>query len=125
MTDDRKPLVSPEADRPDGRDVPPGIYLVNATGDMTALATEDGHGDRRLLQETLQEHDVNGRFDGPRIASAPLAQLKVSLGGCTVTTGPLKKRPATKLHNALLSCDGLSVERIGYWSDDGDGRGNC
>lgn len=41
---------------------PPGIYLVNSTGDMTPLATEDDTvGDDDLLRETLREH-------GPDIA---------------------------------------------------------
>lgn len=34
---------------------PPGIYLVNSTGEMFALATEDGSGDRQLLIESIQE----------------------------------------------------------------------
>lgn len=34
----------------------PGIYLVNSTGEMTPLATEDGSGDRALLREALAEH---------------------------------------------------------------------
>lgn len=33
----------------------PGIYLVNATGEMVALAVEDGTGDRQLLVESLKE----------------------------------------------------------------------
>jgi len=33
----------------------PGIYLVNATGEMTALATESGDVDRKLLVEALEQ----------------------------------------------------------------------
>lgn len=36
----------------------PGIYLVNATGEMSPLATEDGSGDTRLLREALAENHV-------------------------------------------------------------------
>jgi hypothetical protein len=35
---------------------PPGIYLVNSTGEMAALAVEDGSGDRALLQDALDQH---------------------------------------------------------------------
>jgi len=38
---------------------PPGIYLVNASGEMSALAVEDGSGDRALLREALVEHNVD------------------------------------------------------------------
>lgn len=34
----------------------PGIYLVNATGELIPLATESGGGDTELLKETLSEH---------------------------------------------------------------------
>lgn len=43
-----------------------GIYLVNSTGEMVPLATEDGGGDRALLREVLAEQtdlDVGG-LDG-------------------------------------------------------------
>ena len=36
----------------------PGIYLVNSTGETYALATESGEGDRKLLQETLDEMGI-------------------------------------------------------------------
>lgn len=39
-------------------ETPPGLYLVNATGELTAVATEDGGGDRDLLTEALLELDV-------------------------------------------------------------------
>jgi hypothetical protein len=35
----------------------PGLYLVNATGEMVPLHTEDG-GDEQLLQEYLEEWDL-------------------------------------------------------------------
>jgi len=38
----------------------PGIYLVNATGEVSALATEDGGGDHDLFREALREHDIDG-----------------------------------------------------------------
>jgi hypothetical protein len=37
---------------------PPGLYVMNATGDLTPVATEDGGGDRDLLREALLELDV-------------------------------------------------------------------
>jgi predicted CopG family antitoxin len=36
----------------------PGVYLINATGEASALATEDGSGDRQLLKEVLDEYDI-------------------------------------------------------------------
>lgn len=41
----------------------PGIYLCNATGELTPLATEGGGGDRELLEEALQEHTEDGEDD--------------------------------------------------------------
>lgn len=44
----------------------PGVYLVNSTGEMTALATEDGEGDTGLLHEALDElgiqHPPEGQY---------------------------------------------------------------
>lgn len=40
-----------------GEHTSPGIYLLNASGEMTPLSTEDG-GDEALLKEVLQEHDA-------------------------------------------------------------------
>lgn len=37
----------------------PGIYLINSTGEATALAVEDGSGDRWLLREALSEADTD------------------------------------------------------------------
>lgn len=37
----------------------PGIYLVNSTGESTALATESGGGDRELLRDELDNHGVS------------------------------------------------------------------
>lgn len=34
----------------------PGIYLVNATGEMSPMATGGGGGDRNLLREAIDEH---------------------------------------------------------------------
>lgn len=42
---------------PDERATSPGLYLVNATGDLTPLATDDGSGDRQLLDEVLEDLD--------------------------------------------------------------------
>lgn len=36
----------------------PGIYLLNATGDMVPLATEDRSGDTDLLREALAEYHI-------------------------------------------------------------------
>lgn len=36
----------------------PGIYLVNATGEMSPLATEGGGGDTQLLRESLAEYHI-------------------------------------------------------------------
>ena len=47
---------SDDPDKPDR--TPPGIYLLNATGDLAPLATEAGDGDRDLLREALSEHDA-------------------------------------------------------------------
>ena len=41
----------------DGSDYPPGVWLLNATGDMVPLATEDGSGDRLLLRDAVRERD--------------------------------------------------------------------
>lgn len=58
-------VVEPIRD-PDGRavdesddDLPPGIYVVNATGDVVALATEAGDGDRVLLTEAFEDYGVD------------------------------------------------------------------
>ena len=45
MTDDKPALA--------------GIYLVNATGDIHPLVTEDGSGDEALLREALADHGVD------------------------------------------------------------------
>lgn len=36
----------------------PGMYLVNSTGEMVPLHTEDGDGDRGLLEEYMEENDL-------------------------------------------------------------------
>lgn len=38
---------------------PPGLYLVNATGEMTELHTSEG-SDVQLLKEYLEEWDIPG-----------------------------------------------------------------
>jgi len=38
----------------------PGLYLVNSTGEMNALHTEDESGDEALLAEYLAEHGIGG-----------------------------------------------------------------
>ena len=43
----------------DDESTPPGIYLLNSTGDLHPLATEDGSGDRSLLREALADHGVD------------------------------------------------------------------
>jgi hypothetical protein len=50
-----------------GRETPPGIYLLNATGEMAPLATEDG-GDTDLLYEALDEHVESQRPLQERLA---------------------------------------------------------
>jgi len=47
----------------------PGIYSVNATGEMTPLATEDGEGDTELLAEVLAD------LDDPRPPQERLAAM--------------------------------------------------
>lgn len=44
------------------RDTAPGIYAVNAAGEMTPLQTEAGDGDEELLAEVLNE-----QIDDPRL----------------------------------------------------------
>jgi len=37
----------------------PGLYLVNSTGEMVPLHTEDGNGDRKLFHEYLEENGID------------------------------------------------------------------
>lgn len=58
-------------------DTPPGIYLVNATGEMAALAVEDGSGDRALLQDALDTHaDIDLLPDEMYVVTASKADVK-------------------------------------------------
>jgi len=48
----------------------PGIYMINATGEMAAIHTESGEGDIQLLSEYVEENNlftelvsVSGEYD--------------------------------------------------------------
>lgn len=80
----------------------PGIYLVNASGEMCDLATEGGGGDRKLLKEVL---DLQGLLDALKLSEQDVrdAMEPIRVHGSTYSSasGHLNSLVARQLHEHL------------------------
>ena len=64
----------------------PGIYLVNSTGEMSALATESGDGDRNLLHEALDELGIQHPSHGCDVCDFTGQESHQCCPDCTLGT---------------------------------------
>jgi len=88
----------------------PGLYLVNSTGEMVALATESGDGDQNLLHETLDEMDIAHPVDQERTFTIEVSHPDddgvrvfdvVDEGGRSILTSEVHLQPGASLEAEL------------------------
>jgi DNA-binding PadR family transcriptional regulator len=107
----------------DERSAPPGLYLVNATGTLTPLATEAGDGDRDLLDEVLDEFDADRgegvATDGGHVEEAAERHPDCEMPICQGTPDDGVQAARAPSGDVLVMCDSC----MDAWSCEPVGEG--